>query len=116
MTRSPASFDSWVMMSSVIPSLKYSFSGSVLRLAKGSTATALSRTIDVGASCVAGRVSGVGAWPRSPPGHRGFKASTNAAALSKRLSGFRSIARRTARSMVEEEVQPAPLSVGVGRE
>ena len=39
MTLSALIFESWAMMSSVIPSLKYSFSGSVLMFSNGSTAT-----------------------------------------------------------------------------
>jgi hypothetical protein len=39
MTLSALILDSWAMMSSVIPSLKYSFSGSVLMFSNGSTAT-----------------------------------------------------------------------------
>ena len=38
-TLSALIFESWAMMSSVIPSLKYSFSGSVLMFSNGSTAT-----------------------------------------------------------------------------
>ena len=40
-TLSALTFESWAMMSSVIPSLKYSFSGSVLMFSNGSTATDL---------------------------------------------------------------------------
>ena len=39
-TLSALILESWAMMSSVIPSLKYSFSGSVLMFSNGSTATA----------------------------------------------------------------------------
>ena len=38
-TLSVRTFESWAITSSVIPSAKYSFSGSALRLRKGSTAT-----------------------------------------------------------------------------
>ena len=52
----------------------------------------------------------------TPPEIFGRNTSMKSAAVSKRLSGSRSIARRTARSIVAERVQPAPLSVGVGCE
>ena len=38
-TRRARTFDSWAITSSVIPSAKYSFSGSTLRLRNGRTAT-----------------------------------------------------------------------------
>ena len=41
MTLSALTLESWAMMSSVMPSLKYSFSGSVLMFSNGSTATDL---------------------------------------------------------------------------
>ena len=47
MTLSALILESWAMMSSVMPSLKYSFSGSVLMFSNGSTATDLPRSDDL---------------------------------------------------------------------
>ena len=49
-TSRPAILESWLMTSSVIPSLKYSFSGSALRLVKGNTATVLLPGVEAGES------------------------------------------------------------------
>ena len=62
-TRSAFTPDRSVMSSSVSPSLKYSFSGSVLRLVKGSTAIDVSRRARSGAR--AAGAAGAVAWARN---------------------------------------------------
>ena len=76
------------MISSVIPSLKYSFSGSALMLVGGRTATALAGVALFTDSGVLRRPS------RTNP----LGASANSAAVGKRSTGVRDSARFTASS------------------
>src|SRR3989442_890334 len=92
-TRSPSTRASAVISSSVIPSLKYSFSGSALRFTNGSTAIDFLAGAPGGAAggCPAGSgwLPGGGAPPAS--------ASGNCAAGGKRAAGGRARAPRGAR-------------------
>jgi len=83
----PGTLASALMISSVMPSLKYSFSGSALRLASGSTAMALR----------AGEAGGVRTatvpCPDEPMPFSWRRASTNAPAVAKRSTGVLASAR-----------------------
>ena len=89
-TLSALILESWAMMSSVIPSLKYSFSGSVLMFSNGRTATDFAATTSLTIACAAptamATVAGV---PR---------ASANWAAVVNRSAGSVAIAFFTAAS------------------
>ena len=89
-TLSALILESWAMMSSVIPSLKYSFSGSVLMFSNGRTATDFAATTSWTIACAAptamATVAGV---PR---------ASANWAAVVNRSAGSVAIAFFTAAS------------------
>src|SRR5256886_1979826 len=93
-TRSPSTRASAVISSSVMPSLKYSFSGSALRFTNGSTAIdfrgGAPGDAGVGRSAGSGWLPGGGAASAS--------ASANCATVAKRSAGARASARRTARS------------------
>ncbi len=82
--------ESWAMMSSVIPSLKYSFSGSVLMFSNGRTATDLVLAM---ASVIAWAAPTAMATVAEVP-----NASANWAAVAKRSAGNVAIAFRTAAS------------------
>jgi hypothetical protein len=81
------------MTSSVMPSAKYSFSGSALRLRNGSTATERG-------------FAGAAAAPRI--------ASVKPVAVAKRSAGVRARARRTAASRASETVSRTARSDGIG--
>ena len=77
-TLSALIFESWAMMSSVIPSLKYSFSGSVLMFSKGRTATdfaavsswTITWAVSTAMATVAGVLSAAANWPAVRSGRR----------------------------------------------
>ena len=84
-TRSPGIWASALMISSVIPSLKYSFSGSALRLTKGSTA--------IEASAV-GWLPGMNAAAQPKPcPAASVSAEESPAAVANRSAGARASAR-----------------------
>ena len=85
-TWTPGTLAIALMISSVMPSLKYSFSGSALMLASGSTAIALR----------ASRVFTESGVLRRPSLTDPFSAAANSAAVGKRSAGVRDSARVTA--------------------
>ena len=89
MTLSALTLESWAMMSSVIPSLKYSFSGSVLMFSNGSTATDLPAE----APCIACAAAAAMVTVAD-----GDSASANWAALLYLSAGVVAIALRTVAS------------------
>ena len=88
-TRNAATRVSALMISSVIPSLKYSFSGSALRLTNGSTAIE-----PAGGATGCGAASGGAVAAVAVRGVA--SASTSSAAVAKRSAGARASARATA--------------------
>ena len=76
----PGTFASALMISSVIPSLKYSFSGSALMLASGSTAIAFGAMAPLTSG-------GVRFVPVSPPRRMARRASANSAPVRNRSTG-----------------------------
>ena len=103
----PGTLASALMISSVIPSLKYSFSGSALMLANGSTAIAFGAACSSGppAACAAGRCRRRATMARS--------ASANSAAVGKRSTGVRASARVTASSTASGTSRVA-RTLGIG--
>jgi hypothetical protein len=96
-TRRPASWVSALMMSSEMPSEKYSFSGSPLMLANGSTAIE--------------RSSGSTSWEPVRTSRDAAKRST----VANRSSGARAIALEMAASMFRETLGRLVLTRGAGR-
>ena len=88
MTLSALIFESWAMMSSVIPSLKYSFSGSALMFSNGNTATDFEA--ETAMACAA--PTAIATVAEVP------KASANSPAVMKRSAGSLAIAFLTAAS------------------
>ena len=89
-TLSALIFESWAMMSSVMPSLKYSFSGSVLMFSNGSTATDFAAVTSCTIACAAPTAMATVAGVPS--------ASANWAAVENRSAGMVAIAFFTAAS------------------
>ena len=100
----PSTLASALISSSVIPSAKNSFSGSGLRLVKGSTAIERGR---LGCAAAAGRSAVVS-------GDRTLAATRNSATESKRATGSRASARRSAWSSAADTSGRCACRLGAG--
>jgi hypothetical protein len=106
MTLSALTLESWAMMSSVMPSLKYSFSGSVLMFSNGSTATDLPLSATCWMACAAPTAIATVA--------AGVSASENWEAVLNRSAGTVAMAFRTAASTASGTSSRAERGDGAG--